>query len=211
MTISRCSLFPAILCVALTIPLPAQQTIGVPTADLSGALKIVGDPGPEVGNAASLQDSAALAFPVVRQGAFQTRLTDHPQKVLFVKSQAASAKEAIGNLLLSDVGLTLITMALAPQLRMWNPYMNDSIRKGIDLGKGMLVGRGSDTKGFEYDTLPGTTAAVTLKEGNADFLVPMNNYLPSADFDAAGVQPVLVRLEPRDRDNARLIDRKSVV
>jgi hypothetical protein len=139
----------------------------VPTADPSGALKIVGDPGPEVGNAASPQDSAALAFPIVRQGAFQTRLTDHPQKVLFVKSQATSAKEAIGNLLLSDVGLTLITMALAPQLRMWNPYLNDGIRKGVDLGKGVLVGHGSDTKGFEYDTLPGATAEVTLKEGSA--------------------------------------------
>ena len=205
-------LFPAILCVALTIPVPAQQrTIGVPTTDLSGALKIAGDPGPEVRNAASLQDSAALAFPVVRQGAFQTRLTDHPQKVLFVKSQATSAKEAIGNLLLSDVGLNLITMALAPQMRMWNPYLNDGIRKGVDLGKGMLVGHGNDTKGFEYDTLPGATAEVTLKEGNAEFLVPMNNYVPSADFDAAGVQPVLVRLEPRDRDNARLITSRQVL
>ena len=65
---------------------------------------------------------------------------------------------------LSDAGLTLITMALAPQMRMWNPYMNDSIRKGIDLGKGMLVGHGSDTKGFEYDTLPGATADVTLDD-----------------------------------------------
>jgi hypothetical protein len=205
-------LLPAILCVALTIPVPAQQrTIGVPTADPSGTLKIVGDPGPQVGNAASSQDSAALAFAVVRQGASQTRLTDRPQKVLFVKSQASNAKAAIGNLLLSDVGLTLITMALAPQLRMWNPYMNDSIRKGIDLGKGMLVGHGSDTKGFEYDTLPGATAEVTLKEGNAEFLVPMNNYVPSADFDAAGVQPILVRLEPRERDNARLITSRQVI
>jgi hypothetical protein len=213
MKILRRSLFPAMLCVALTIPLRAQQrTIGVPAADPSGALKIVGDRGPQAGIAASSQDSAALEFAVVRQGpSFQTRLTDRPQKVLFVKSQASNAKAAIGNLLLSDVGLTLITMALAPQLRMWNPYMNDSIRKGLDLGKGMLVGHGSDTKGFEYDTLPGATAEVTLKEGPAEFLVPMNNYVPSADFDAAGVQPILVRLEPRDRDNARLITSRQVI
>jgi hypothetical protein len=198
MKMSRCSLFPAILCVALTIPVPAQQ--------------IIGDPGPQAGIAASSQDSAALEFAVVRQGpSFQTRLTDRPQKVLFVKSQASNAKAAIGNLLLSDAGLTLITMALAPQMRMWNPYMNDSIRKGIDLGKGMLVGHGSDTKGFEYDTLPGATAEVTLKEGTAEFLVPMNNYVPSADFDASGVQPILVRLEPRDRDNARLITSRQVI
>ena len=73
----------------------------------------------------------------------------------------------------------------------------------------MLVGHGSDTKGFEYDTLPGATAEVTLKEGNAEFLVPMNNYVPSADFDVARVQPVLVRLELRDRDNVRLIASRS--
>jgi hypothetical protein len=194
---SRCSLFPAILCVSLTIPVPAQQ--------------IVGDPGPQVGNAASSQDSGALEFAVFRQSASQTRLMDRPQKVLFVKSQATNARAAIGNLLLSDVGLNLITMALAPQMRMWNPYMNDSIRKGIDLGKGMLVGHGTDTKGFEYDTLPGATAEVTLKEGNAEFLVPMNNYVPSADFDAARIQPILVKLEPRDRDNARLITSRQVI
>jgi hypothetical protein len=197
MKMSSCSLFPAVLCVALAVPVPAQQ--------------IVGDPGPQTGIAASSQDSAALTFAVVRQGpSFQARLTDRPQKVLFVKSQASSAKAAIGNLLLSDAGLTLITMALAPQMRMWNPYMNDSLRKGIDLGKGLLVGPGSDTKGFEYDTLPGATAEVTLKEGTAEFLVPMNNYVPSADFDVAGVQPILVRLEPRDRDNARLITSRQV-
>src|ERR1022692_4487450 len=145
-------------------------------AAVNAGLVLAGEP--QVANAASSQDSPALEFAVVRQGASQTRLTDRPQKVLFVKSQATDAKAAIGNLLLSDVGLTLITKALAPQLRMWNPYMNDSIRKGIDLGKGMLIGHGSDTKGFEYDTLPGATAAVTLKEGTAEFLVPMNTYVP---------------------------------
>src|ERR1039457_2996445 len=212
MKILHSSLFTAILCAALVTPVPAQQkAIGVPTADLPGPLSTVGYPGPAVGIVASFQDSAALAFPVVRQGVSQTRLADRPQKVLFVKSPAANAKEAIGNLLLSDVGLTLITMALAPQMRMWNPYLNDGSRKGVELGKGILVGHGSDTKGFEYDTLPGATAEVTLKEGNAEFLMPMNNYLPSADFDAAGVQPVLVRLEPRDRDNARLITSRQVV
>ena len=73
MKISRCSLYPAMLCVALTIPVPAQQrTIGVPTADPSGAFKIVGDPGPQAGMVAAFQDSAALAFSVVRQGASQS-------------------------------------------------------------------------------------------------------------------------------------------
>jgi len=195
----RFSTFPAIVCITLaSTAVPAQE-------------KIIGDPGPQLPNAAASQDVASQAFPMVRQGDRQTKLTDRPQKVLFVKSQATTAKAAIGNLLLSDVGLNLITMALAPQMKMWNPYMNDSIRKGIDLGKGMLVGHGIDTKGFEYDTLPGLSADVTLKEGTAEFLLPLNAYVPSADFDAASSQPVLLKLETRDRDNARLIASRQVL
>jgi hypothetical protein len=92
----------------------------------------------------------------------------------------------------------------------WNPYMNDSIRKGLDLGKGMLVGHGSDTKGFEYETLPGTTADVTLKEGAAEFLIPMSNFVPSADFDPSAVQPVILKLEQREKDGARLLSSRQV-
>jgi hypothetical protein len=194
---------------ALTIPAFAQpRRIVAPAAPQS-----VGDPGPQVVNAAAApQQTPGVDFAVARQGsAFQAKLVDRPQKVVFVKSQAATAKAAIGNLLLSDVGLNLITMAIAPQMGMWNPYMNDSIRKGVDLGKGMLVGHGTETKGFEYDTLPGATAEVTLKEGSAEFLVPMNQYLPSANFDVASVEPVLVKLEPRDKDNARLITSRQVL
>ena len=151
------------------------------------------------------------AFPIVRQGTRpDIKLTDRVQTVVFVKSQATDAKTAIANLLLSDAGLSLITMALAPQMKMWNPYMNDGIRKGVDLGKGMLVGHGSDTKGFEYDTLPGDTADATLTEGAAEFLLPVKNYLPAADFDLSTIQPVLLKLEPRERDRARLLTSRQV-
>jgi hypothetical protein len=194
--------------IALAIPASAQpRRIVVPAAP-----QTVGDPGPQVTSAVAPQQTPGVDFAVARQGSeFQAKLEDRPQKVVSVKSQATTAKAAIGNLLLSDAGLNLITMAIAPQMGMWNPYMNDSIRKGIDLGKGMLVGHGTDTKGFEYDTLPGATAEVTLKEGSAEFLVPMNQYVPSANFDVRSVEPVLVRLEPRDRDNARLITSRQVL
>jgi hypothetical protein len=197
---SRFPLSLAILSMALAVSGAAQQ---------GGQLVL--DPGPGSGVSAPSVDPAALDSAVVRQGtSSQIKLADRPQKILFVKSQATNAKAAIANLLLSDAGLNLITMALAPQMRVWNPYMNDSIRKGIDLGKGVLVGHGSETKGFEYDTLPGSTADVTLKEGDAEFLVPLNKYIPSADFDSSAIQPVLIRLEQREQDNARLIASRQV-
>ncbi|HUS05243.1 MAG TPA: hypothetical protein VMZ52_03035 [Bryobacteraceae bacterium] len=181
------------------------MTLGAQTQGGPG----VKDPGERPGVRA--ESAGAAAFPLVRQGpSFEAKLVERPQKVMFVKSQATDAKAAIANLLLSDVGLNLITMALAPQMKAWNPYMNDSIRKGIDLGKGMLVGHGSDTKGFEYETLPGTTADLTLKEGPAEFLVPMNSYIPSADFDISSVQPVILRLESRDKDAARIMSARQV-
>jgi hypothetical protein len=194
MTTSRSSLFLAVVFLSLTTASAQQNTP-----------KPLGDPGPQTG-------TADLEFAFARQGAsFQARLADHPQKVLFVKSQVSDAKAAIANVLLSDVGLNLITMALAPEMRVWNPYMNDSIRKGLDLGKGVLLGHGSETKGFEYETLPGGTAEVTLQEGKAEFYIPLNKYVPSADFDSDHVQPVLVRLDPRDGDDARLISSRQVV
>jgi hypothetical protein len=153
---------------------------------------------------------ANLDQPLVRQGAGSFPLADRPQKVMFVKSQSSNAKEAIADLLLSDVGLSLITMGLAPQMKMWNPYFGDTLQKATALGKGLLRSKGSDTKGFEYDMLPGTTADVTLREGRPELLIPMNKYLASADVDLASVQPVLLKLESREKDQARLLSARQV-
>jgi hypothetical protein len=195
-------------------PKPATAPVKVvaPVAEPAPqpAARVISDPGPTV-TAAPIVPPAPITTPLVRQGpSFEAKLIDRPQKVMFVKSQASDAKAAIANLLLSDVGLNLITMALAPQMGAWNPYMNDSIRKGLDLGKGMLVGHGSDTKGFEFETLPGTTADVTLKEGSAEFLIPMSGFVPSADFDPSSVQPVILKLEQREKDGARLLSSRQV-
>jgi len=75
----------------------------------------------------------------------------------------------------------------------------------------MLSSKGSDTKGFEIETLPGLTADVTLKEGRAEFLAPMNRYVPSGDFDPAVVEPVILKLEPRDKDQNRVLSGRKVL
>src|SRR5580765_1465286 len=79
-----------------------------------------------------------VAKPLVRQGETASALTDVPQSVMFVKSDTTDAKTAIANIVLSEQGIHLITMGLAPGLA-WNPYMNDAIMKAAKLGKGMIL------------------------------------------------------------------------
>jgi hypothetical protein len=58
--------------------------------------------------------------------------------------------------------------------------------------------------------LTGLSAPLTLKEGLAEFLIPMNRYL-AADMDSADLQPVLLRLESREKDNARVLTSRHVL
>ena len=181
------------------------------------AEQIVKDPGPAVPVVVAVEPAPLVVVPavtdhvIVRQGAITTQLNNKPQKVLFVKSEATDFKSAVANILLSDVGLQLLTMGLSSQLTMWNPYMGDTIVKAANVGKGMLLNKSSDTKGFEIETLPGLTADVTLKEGKAEFFIPMNRYIPSANFDPDTVEPVLLRLDPRDMDQNRLLSGRKVL
>jgi hypothetical protein len=146
----------------------------------------------------------------VRQGVAFFPLSDKPQAVLFVKSEAGSAKDAIVNVVLSDVGIQLITMGLTPMMP-WNPYLGDAISKAAKLGKNLLLNKNGDTKGFEIETLTGSTADVTLKEGQVEFLVPVNRYIPSADMDPNSIEPVVLRMQARDNEQRRMLSNRKVV
>ena len=154
---------------------------------------------------------ADLDHVTVRQGTTVSQLANKAQKVLFIKSEANDAKTAIANILLSDVGLQLLTMGMSSQMMMWNPYLGDSIAKAANIGKGMLMNRGSDTRGFEIETLPGLTADVTLKETKTELFVPITRYLASADFDPVNMEPVLLKLDPRDKDQSRVLSGRKVL
>jgi hypothetical protein len=184
-----------------------------PPAEPEPAPAVPAEPIPVVTSAPDPPPSipADLSQPLARQGAASVPLAEHPQKIMFVKSERTSAKEAIADLLLSDVGLNLITMGMASQMKMWNPYVGDTLAKARAIGKGLLRSKGTDTRGFEYGMLPGSTSNVTLHEGRPELLIPMVNYVPSADVDLADMQPVLLRLEPRDEDGSRLLTARQVV
>jgi hypothetical protein len=182
---------------------------GAPAEPEAVAPVIVKDPGPAI--PAAPAEPIAPEQVIARQGPTISPLTAKPQKILFIKSEASDVKSAVANIVLSDVGLQLLTMGLSSQMAMWNPYMGDTIIKAANAGKGMILNRGTDTKGFEVETLPGLTADVTLKEGKAEFFVPVNRYIPSADFDPAAVEPVILRIEPRDKDQNRVLSGRKVL
>jgi hypothetical protein len=186
-----------------------------PAADESVAPAVASNPEPPAASAPPAPPApppipANLENAVVRQGETSLPLTERPQKVMFVKSDAADPKAAIADLLITQVGLPLLTMGMSSQMGMWNPYMNEAFTKAINIGKGMVLGRGSDTQGFEFDMLPGTSSALTIKSGPAEFLLPLNRYLASANVDLAEWQPVLLRLETRDKDQARVLSSRHV-
>jgi hypothetical protein len=173
---------------------------------------IVKDPGPALPSApppAALPETP-LTTVTARQGAATFPLSDKPQSVLFVKSDAGTAKEAVVNVVLGDVGVQLITMGLSPMLG-FNPYMGEAIGKAAKLGKGMLLNSNGATKGFEIETLTGLTADVTLKEGKVELLIPMNRYMSSADMDPSAIEPVVLRMQPRDNEQRRVLSGRKVI
>jgi hypothetical protein len=151
-----------------------------------------------------------LTTVTARQGAATFPLSDKPQSVLFVKSEAGTAKEAVVNVVLGDVGIQLITMGLSPMIG-WNPYMGDAINKAAKLGKGLLLNQNGDTKGFEIETLTGSTADVTLKEGKLELFIPLNRYISNADMDPGAIEPVVLRVQARDNEQRRVLSGRKVV
>jgi hypothetical protein len=173
-----------------------------PTEPAAG--NVAKDPGPAIHAAAPLETVTA------RQGAMFFPLSDKPQAVLFVKSEAGNAKEAIVNVVLGDVGIQLLTMGLTPMMP-WNPYLGDTLKQAAKLGKTVLLNRSGDTKGFEIETLTGSTADVTLKEGKVEFLIPVNRYIPSADMDPSTIEPVVLRMQPRDNEQRRVLSGRKIL
>lgn len=183
-----------------------------PVAAEPVAGNIVKDPGPALPSApppAALPETP-LTTVTARQGVSTFPLSDKPQSVMFVRSEAGTAKEAVVNIVLGDVGIQLITMGLSPMMG-WNPYMGDAISKAAKLGKGMLLNSNGSTKGFEIETLTGSTSDVTLKEGKVELLIPLNRYISSAEMDPNTIEPVVLRMQPRENEQRRVLSGRKVI
>jgi hypothetical protein len=63
----------------------------------------------------------------------------------------------------------------------------------------------------EIETLNGSTADVTLKEGKVELFIPLNRYIPNADLDPGAIEPVVLRVQPRDNEQRRLLSGRKVI
>jgi hypothetical protein len=89
--------------------------------------------------------------------------------------------------------------------------MGDAINKAAKLGKGLLLNQNGATKGFEIETLTGSTADVTLKEGRVELLIPLNRYVSSAEMDPSTIEPVVLRMQPRENEQRRVLSDRKVI
>jgi hypothetical protein len=163
---------------------------------------------------ASLSSLLAQPSPdavTIRQGETVSTLNASAQRITFVKTDVEDPKAAIANTLITQVGLNLLTMGMGSQMLRWNPYMGEAFQQFANIGKSVLTGHGNELKGFEYDTLPGLRAPVTLKPQPVEITIPLEPFRPSPDFSLESVQPVLLRLQVRLDDEVRVMAAHRVV
>ncbi|HKA00477.1 MAG TPA: hypothetical protein VKE70_28390 [Candidatus Solibacter sp.] len=150
--------------------------------------------------------STTLEAAALRHGESSSTLAPVAQRITFVKTDSDDPKAAIANTLITQVGFNLLTMGVGSQMLRWNPYMGEAFSQFTNIGKGLLTGHGAaDLKGFEYDTLPGVAAPLTVKPQPVELLIPLEPFRPTAEFSAESVQPVLLRLQVRLDDSVRVM------
>jgi hypothetical protein len=164
-----------------------------------------------VASVTSLVGQTAPDAVTIRYGDSTSTLNPVAQRITFVKSDSEDPKAAIANTLITQVGFNLLTMGVGSQMLRWNPYMGEAFSQFTNIGKGLFTGHGTDVKGFEYDSLPGLAAPLTIKPQPLDILMPLEPFRPTADFSADHVQPVLLRLQVRLDDEVRLMAAHQVV
>jgi len=135
----------------------------------------------------------------------ETLLTDAPQKTVTLK-RGKGAK----TLALESLGKTGARMMGGPAATLAMPYMENGAVKAAHFGKELVARHGTDAKQIEFDTLTGTTAGVSLKPGNVEVLVPLNQYIASAQVVLQDIRPVLLKLDVDVKDQVRIIAARHI-
>jgi hypothetical protein len=143
---------------------------------------------------------------VIRQAPHtEALLTDAPQKTAILK-RGKDGK----TLALESLGKTGAGMVGGPTAALAMPYMENGAAKAAHFGKELVARHGTDVKHIEFDTLSGTTAGVSLKSGNVEILVPLNQYIPSAHSVGEDIRPVLLKLDVSVKDQVRIISARHI-
>jgi hypothetical protein len=143
---------------------------------------------------------------VVRQAPHtETLLSDTPQKTLTLKHEKGAK-----TLVFESLGSTGARMIAGPAATLAMPYMENGAAEAAHFAKGLVARHGADANQIEFDTLPGTTAGVTLKPGSVEILVPLNQYIPSARAALEDIRPLLLRLDVSVKDQLRIIAARHI-
>jgi hypothetical protein len=143
---------------------------------------------------------------IIRQApGVEALLSDSAQRVILLKGGAASAKAVFALETATQAGAAIV----GGPARLAVPYVAEGATKAAHVGKTLVTGHGSDVKYIELDALPGTTAATSLRTGNVEILVPLNEYIPSADAVMDDIRPVLLRLTSM-KDQVRLLAARQI-
>src|ERR1700739_943198 len=119
-------------------------------------------------------DTPLCEHAIVRQAPHtETLLTDAPQKTATVKRGKSAT-----TLALESVGKTGASLMGGPAATLAMPYLENGALKAAHFGKELVGRHGTGAEHIEFDTLAGATAGVSLKPGNVEVLVPLNQYIP---------------------------------
>ena len=150
-------------------------------------------------------ETAVAQRALIRQAPHvETLLTDTPQK-----TATLSHVKGTKTLALESVGKTCGGMMAGPAANLAVPYAETGAVKLGHLGRELISRHGTDTKHVEFDVLPGTTAGVSVNPGKVEILVPLNQYLLSAQ-SIEDVRPVLLKLDVSVKDQVRIVAARHI-
>ena len=132
-------------------------------------------------------------------------LTDTPQQSVSAKRGKGSRTTA-----LEAVGKSGAAVVGGPVAAAAAPYAAAGAAKAVHLGRGLVSRHGSESQHLEFDTIAGTTAAVSLRPGNVTILVPLNQYISSAQVLAGDIRPVILKLDVDLKSQMRILAARHI-
>jgi hypothetical protein len=143
---------------------------------------------------------------ICQRSGVETLLSDSQQRIFVVKGGSASAKAAFALEMAAQAGAGI----MGGPARLAVPYVADGAAKAAHAGKGLITGHAGIVKCIELDVLSGATASISLLPGNVEIVVPLNEYIPSADAVMRDLRPVLLKVEPSMKDQVRLLAARHI-
>jgi hypothetical protein len=89
--------------------------------------------------------------------------------------------------------------------------MEAGAAKAARFGKSLLSRHGSEFEQVEFDALAGATADVSFRAGNLEIVVPLNQYVTSAQALPEDVRPVILKLDVDPKRQVRILAARHIV